>query len=110
MTTLYHGSHCNANLALHEGICLTDDESVASHYGRHLHTVEIDLDTLTVEECPGYDRDENDAPADHDDYRAAAVARGVDVLVYDDEDEMGQRHDCYRLVSERALAAVRELV
>lgn len=90
-----------------EGWCLTDDEIAAGHYGCHIATLEIDLDSLTVERVAGYDRDENETPADSAAFRAAAAARGVDVVIYSDETERGREHATYRLVSERAVAAVR---
>ena len=105
---LYHGSH-DSTLALHEGICLVDVAEIAACYaGRNgqTYTVDLDLSGLTVEDCPGYDHDTNEAPADDDGYRADAAARGVDVLHYEDEDEQGRRHECWRLVSDRALSSL----
>lgn len=105
---LYHGAH--TSYQLHEGQCYTDDLDVAQRFaGRtgYVATIEIDLDAMVVEECPGYDHDENYAPADDPAYRRAAAERGVDVLVYEDEDELGRTLTCYRLVSDHALAAVR---
>lgn len=107
-TTLYHGSH-KGTLTLHEGLCLTDSDRVAEHYTQRVgkvFAVSLDLSSLTVEECDGYDWDTDYAPADDSEFRAAAAARGVDVLEYQDADERGNQHTCYRLVSERALAAV----
>lgn len=104
-TALFHGAHSKLTIG-HEGQCFVDDYDVAERYGRTVCGVALDLDSLVVEECEGYDRDEDDAPADHLAFRQAAAARGVDVLVYDDEDEMGRRHNCYRLVSARAVAMV----
>lgn len=107
---LFIGQHQHDELFTHEGMCLTDDRGVAEVYAGYdedrVFAVEIDLTALTVEECPGYDRDENEAPADDDDYRAAKAAEGIDVLVYTDEDEQGRQHTCWRLISEKALAAV----
>ncbi len=109
--TLYHGSHKNETLVAHEGLCLTSCESVAQAYAGSagtLHVVSLDMDALVVEECAGYDHEENDCPADYESFRAAAAARGVDVLAYEDEDERGRRHMCYRLVSDKAIAALAE--
>lgn len=105
---LYHGSH-RGELSIHEGLCLTPDLDVAERYAGRLgevFEVEIDLSALTVVEVPGYDHDTNEAPADDASYRAARAAEGADVLVYEDEDERGREHKCYRLVSERAMASV----
>lgn len=108
--TLYHGSHRNTHgLVVHTGLCLTLDDSAAVHYaGRDgaTYEVEIDLSGLTVREVPGYDHDTNDCPADHDDFCERMAAEGADVLRYEDEDERGRRHECYRLISDRALAAI----
>lgn len=102
---LYHGSHTGTP-ALHDGICLTADRDCARHYAGNGTLAAVTLpEWIVVESCPGYDHDENDCPADSAAYRAAAAARGVDVLLYEDEDEQGRGHDCYRLVSERVLAA-----
>lgn len=103
--TLYHGHHTGTP-TLHEGICLTADIDCARHYAGAGHIAAVTLpEWAVVADCPGYDHDENDCPADHATYRAAAAARGVDVLTYDDEDETGRAHTCYRLVSDRVLAA-----
>lgn len=107
--TLYHGAHSELTIG-HEGQCLTDDMDIAESYAGNngaIYEVELDLGALTVEECEGYDRDEDVAPADRDAFRAAAAARGVDILIYDDEDVRGREHTCYRLVSDRAVAMVR---
>ena len=106
MTTLHHGSHCSTTTA-HEGQCWTDDDSAAEHYaaGGTVTTVTVDLSALVVERCAGYSWDDNYAPADDAAFRAAAAARGVDVLRYSDADDRGQEHTCYRLVSDRAVAA-----
>ena len=112
MTTLYHGSH-TGTITLHEGICLTAQRDVAERYAGRLGVVgeiDIDLDSLVVVRVAGYDHDANYAPADDDEFRAAHRAAGVDVLVYDDEDESGREHACYRLISDRALAACTVLV
>lgn len=104
---LFHGAHSKLTIG-HEGQCFVDEYDVAERYARSNGSVcgiVLDLDSLVVEECDGYDRDDDDAPADHVDFRAAAAARGVDVLTYDDEDEHGNVHTCYRLVSARAIAA-----
>lgn len=103
---LYHGRHTGTP-ALHEGICLTSDADSAQHYaGSRGLVASVTLpEWAVVERCPGYDHDANDAPADRAAYREAAAARGIDVLLYEDEDERGCAHDCYRLVSERIVAA-----
>lgn len=110
MSTMYRADR-NADLlaTAREGWCLTDNADRASAYGRNgwMATIEIDLGGLTVVEVAGYDRNENETPADSAAFRAAHAAAGADVLVYQDEDERGRQHTTWRLVSERAIAACR---
>lgn len=103
---MHHGAH--TRFALHLGLCVTDDEDVARVYGGkgELATVSVALDGLTVVEVPGYDRETDEAPGDRAADRAAIAATGADVLVFDDEDARGRSHRTWRLVSDRALAAV----
>jgi hypothetical protein len=106
---MYHGN--DGGLALHEGLCLTDDPDVASDYaiywaaGTRIHTVHLDLTGLRVVEVDGYDRDANIAPGD----AMATPVDGADVLVYEDETVRGQRHTTWRLMTPAALAAVRHV-
>jgi len=104
MSTYYHGTE---NLKLHEGICLTTSIDSAQQYaGPHGIVYEIELsDDLTTERVDGYDHDTNNAPADFVDFRRECAARGIDIVIYDDEDIDGTRHDCIRIVSDRALAS-----
>jgi hypothetical protein len=110
---LYHGTHNNlmGTGAAHEGMCFTESEESAQQYAGSNGTVyTIDIAGLNVVECEGYDRDENYAPADSDSFRAAHAANGADILRYSDEDENGREHECFRLVSEKAVAAVMEQI
>ena len=97
--TLTHGSR--NPLALHIGLCLTDDDDSAAAYSDDgfVTEVSVNLAGLTVVDLAGYDRDENAAAGDDDD------SHGADVLVYDDEDTKGQPHRTWRLMSPAALAA-----
>lgn len=108
--TLYHGAHSAVRThSAHEGMCLTDDQQVAEAYAGERGQVwvtEVSLAGLVIEACKGYDHDTNSCSADREAFRAAAAARGVDILRYDDEDQMGREHACWRLVSARAVAAV----
>ena len=109
-TCLYHGSH-RGELVTHLGLCLTSDEDAATVYvgydTANVYEVRIDLGGLNVLHVDTasdlYDRDEQRWPGDDADPTCYGDA---DVLVYDDEDECGNRHDTYRLVSTRALAAI----
>lgn len=106
--SFYHGTHRD-EMVLHEGLCLTTSEDVAARYAGMngtVYTVRLETASLNVVEVPGYDHDTNEAPADDDAYRAALAAEGADVLRYEDEDDTGRVHVCYRLVSDRALAAI----
>lgn len=92
-------------IRLHVGLCLTDDARAAAHYGETLTTVEIDLDSLTVERVAAYDHESNVAAGDADCGIYAAL--GYDVIVYTDETERSYQHTTWRIVSARGLAAVR---
>ena len=102
---LYHGSHnqlMGTNIA-HEGMCFTSDIDTAMIYGSDVYT--LDASNLVMIDVDGYDRNENYAPADSDEYRAQFVGI-ADVLVYDDEDENGRAHTCYRIISADAINRV----
>jgi len=102
---MYHGTR-NQDWTAHIGACLTTREESAQAYAGQagqVLTVEIDWSDLDLEEVDGYDRDTNEARGDRADDLAAIEC---DVLLYQDEDEFGRRHDCYRLVSAKAVAAV----
>jgi hypothetical protein len=107
-TALFHGAYTALTIG-HEGQCFVDEYDVAERYARGGDTcgILLDMSALVVESCEGYDRAEDYAQADSAEFRAAAAARGVDILVYDDEDINGNSHTCYRLVSERAVAMAR---
>lgn len=108
--TLYHGSH-RGELVLHLGLCLTSDEDAARVYGgyddENVYGLTLDLTGLTVlhvdTDDDAYDRDEQRWPGDDNDPTCYGDA---DVIVYDDEDECGNRHDTYRLLTPAALAAI----
>lgn len=106
MTTLYRGSH-SGTCTPREGQCWTDDDGAAETYaaGGLVVSVDVALSELVVERCAGYDWNANETPADDYSFRLEAASRGVDVLLYDDADENGREHRCYRLVSDRAIAA-----
>jgi len=103
---LYHGTHNNlmGTGTAHEGMCWTEEENSAEAYAAGGSVYELDMSGLNIVEVAGYDRDENEAPADADAVRAELAASGADVLVYADEDEFGREHQCYRLVSAKAVA------
>lgn len=105
-TTLYHGAH--TSYTLHIGQCYTDDSGAAESYasqGRdgELVAIEIDMSDLVVTTVEGYDRDEDEAAGDRD----ISAFAGHDIIRYTDEDLRGQPHDTWRLVSDKALAAIR---
>ena len=60
---LYHGSHNNLfeTGKAHEGMCFTESLDVAENYGDHIYVIE-EIEGLTIEDCEGYDREENEAP------------------------------------------------
>jgi hypothetical protein len=104
---MFHGNRASS-LTLHEGLCLTPGYYSAVSYTRYgaqddrhfVHAVELDLDGLAVQEADGYDRDENLAAGD------LHLRYSGDVLVFEDEDQDGQWHETYRLLTAAALARV----
>jgi hypothetical protein len=101
---LYHGNWAKV-ASKHIGLCLTDNAERAADYGRVISEVEIRLDGLTIEEVDvGYDHDTNVAIGD-DQLELA----DVDVLVYEDESPTNRAHTTYRLVSRKALDAIRSI-
>lgn len=97
---LYHGSR--DDIAPHIGLCLTDEEISARHYGRQVAAVEIDLSDLIIVTVTDYDRDTNTAAGDAD-----IETYDADIICYEDEDPYNRAHDTWRIVSDRALAALR---
>ena len=103
----YHGTS-NTLWTAHEGACLVDDERIARSYARGgvVFTVEITGGLVEEEvEVTQEARAEMEYPGDRAAARRAYIAEGVDVLTYDDEDEGGRQHRCYRLLSPAAIAA-----
>lgn len=108
--TLYHGAH--TRFALHVGQCFAPDERSAESYADGsgiVAEIDLSLDGLDVWEVDGYDWDTDTAPGDSLDSLAEyglPIDGSVDVIIYDDADQYGRRHKTYRLLSERAVAAV----
>jgi hypothetical protein len=105
---MFHGSS-SQTLALHEGLCLAEDENIARDYAiytsgdSYLHDLELSFAGLTVTELDeGYDRDANIAPADLD----PSAFPGTDIITFTDETITGREHVTYRLLTPAALAAV----
>jgi len=113
---LIHGS--KAPLALHLGLCLTDRRAAAVEYSRgacgeigFLTGVELITFGLRVVEMEGFGEGESgDAPGDTAEDLAAMAEDGIDVVTFEDEVAgMDERHQTWRIVSEKALAACRVL-
>ena len=106
---MFHGSS-SQTLDLHQGICLTEHDSIARDYAIYsssdagcIHHVEFAFAGLSVLELDeGYDRDANIAPADLD----PAAFPGTDVIIFADETITGRAHLTYRLLTPAAIAAV----
>lgn len=101
--TLYHGAH--TQFALHTGQCWCRDvENAECYAGRNgvVVTAEIDMSGLRVVEVEGYDRDADYAIGD----RASDVV-DADVIEFADEDARGRQHRTWRIMSDKALAAVK---
>ena len=109
MTTMFHGGR---TLDIHDGLCLADSEEIAEEYaeGRGGMVFALELpSSLEVREVEmsREDRDDMNYPGDRAAERRALEADGVDVIMYDDETPNGRQHRTYRLVSARAVAALR---
>lgn len=106
---MYHGSHNEIGWReqAHVGICLTDDIDAARRYAGALgkvYEVELDLSSLVCVEVDGYDHDTNVAPGDASAAKLA-VELDCDVIVYEDEDELGRSHRTWRLLTAAAVDA-----
>ncbi len=107
-----HGSR--KPLALHVGLCLTDDRAAARCYageGGRITAVELKLAGLRVVRVEGFGEGETAAACgDTAEELAALAAEGVDVVTYDDEAiGLDDTHRTWRIVSDRALAAAQVL-
>lgn len=94
---LYHGTN-KANWALHVGACLTNDPETAAAYGRNVHEIEIDGDTLRVD-VAGWDRDNCEYPGDRRSELDAWAADGYALVRYEDEAPNGRQHSTWRVCS-----------
>jgi hypothetical protein len=117
-TTLYHGTY-SADMALHRGLCLTDDWNAAFRYAEQyretdpaptVHVVEVAMDDLTVlEVAETWDSQPETATedaarfADH----GTGAYPGVDVLIYQDYAMGLEQMTTYRLLTDRAVAVAR---
>jgi hypothetical protein len=103
---LYRGTGSETDRGL--GTCwATSIRTAASYVGGAgdeavVLEAELDLAGLEVVEVDGYDRDDNWAPGDDGDFERW----GADVLVFEDEDPFGRPHWTWRLVSNKAVAAL----
>lgn len=88
-----------------DGGWTNDFESAKSYaaYGRGvMYSVEFYESDWNIAEVEGYDHDADYTPADDEDFRSYYRRRGVDVLLYDDEDERGREHLTYLPISAAA--------
>lgn len=111
---LYHGAN-TGKFTAHIGLCLVRDLDIARAYTRRdgvVYEVALDLGPLEVVsvDVSREDIDNNDWPGDTAEGCAAFAADGADVIRYIDMTESGTTHTTYRLVSERAVAAVSGVV
>lgn len=100
---LYHGTR-NESLALHVGLCLTDDETAARHYGANVHEIEVDGVELRVD-VANWDRDAMVYPGDRRSELDAWAADGYALVRYEDETPNGRQHSTWRLCSLAAVAS-----
>jgi len=114
--TLYHGTY-TSELALHKGLCLTDDWTAAKRYADQyagiegdtpsVHTVEVDMTGLNVVDLGETWRSEPETAAqDAARFADAAHDHDADVIVYGDYALGVGRMTTWRLLTDRALDAV----
>lgn len=101
----YHGTE--GQVQAHPGLCLTQCEASARHYGENVHKFSLDLSGLSVLDVNHLvDRDNMAYPGDTVAEIEEFASKGVDVLVFEDETAAGRSHITYRLVTSRALEAL----
>lgn len=107
----YHGSRDASLAAVFEGICLTSQPQFARDYARGgvVLEVEVTFAGLRVDEVEA--EDDGAWCGDDVDVRAELAASGVDAIEYADlaAGGNGAEIDCFRVLSERGLAACRVL-
>jgi hypothetical protein len=109
-TVLYRG---NGSGKVRIGSCWTDELRIAAAYadasnGKAGVVVEAEVDFAGLVVLDGfdvedYDPDTDRAPGDDGDFERW----GADVIVYEDEDPYGRRHMTWRLLTEKAVSAVK---
>lgn len=105
---LFRGQREKMVAYMAEGECWTDSERAAELYagdGGYLHIVDIDLRQVATKRVAGYNHETNETPADDPDLRAQWAAEGVDVVIYEDEDEHGRPMTTYRTVRPMSFAS-----
>ena len=111
---IWHGAHGGNRFGTgtpHPGQCWTSDAQAAETYAgtgakRSLWGASLDLAPFIIERTKDYEHDEDFAIGDTKKSLAELRARGVDFVIYNDEDETGRSHDTIRIISDRAAAAV----
>ena len=100
---VYHGTH-RADVELHVGQCWADSADIAREYGDEaVASANLDLEGLSVAIVEG-NRADNCWPGDAT--WPTDIDAGVDVLAYVDSSYSGADHITWRLMSERAIAAL----
>jgi len=99
---LFHYSHNNEELTVHNGLCMADDPWVCHRYAQGAKTgayyaVEVpDAIISTIKENFSYQ--DNDHSTDAAAGRKAYADAGHIVIRYNDVDPSGNEHDTYRVV------------
>lgn len=110
---LYHGS--SKAFTAHIGLCLTDDSSAAWEYAVRaarpgiLTKVEVELQGLNVAQGRSFGEGSGDACGDTASEIKRLRRRGVDVVEFMDEAPGGMKHRTWRLLSKKALKALKVL-
>lgn len=101
---VYHGTR-NENQKVHIGQTFADNAETASNYSDE-NTISgtVDLSGLNIAKVKDFDRDDANygAIGDSDEDIKELQRRGIDLVVYNDEDPTQKQHKAYRVVSQEA--------
>lgn len=109
---VFHGTNQQSPV-LHVGQTFADNEETADRYSdAKTFSGKVDLGGLKIAHVKPFDRDDANYGAIGDSEKdiQALQEKGIDLLVYDDEDPDNRQHKAYRVVSEKALNRFNESV
>lgn len=107
---LYHGTR-NKNPSIHQGQTFADNQDTADRYAsKKTFSGKFDTKGLKIAKVKAFDRDDINygAIGDSDDDIKALGNRGIDLIIFDDEDPHQRQHTAYRLISPKAVKRAKE--